>query len=546
MNPDHRPNIEEQTMQHVGHKNWTVGAIGAAFVCMLLLGASAAYAQNPNVTSHDAFQAEIRDDLKSLIVPPQPDDLDWSNDKDSQQNYLDRGIEVTHIRFNHSPGAGGDAMNARWCRGMAFHHADHTGPGEYEPDAGRNDPAVYAHDQTVTIQVRFKSMQPNPQSQGDHIPDTFIRKAMIRAEVIGVDSSGEAPFFLALTQREVHFNGLTPGVSSGSAPADDGEYITFDVDGEIPTGFHYYRLVYNFILTGVYGDGSGPGQFELIDSMDGTVAPPVALESHFYETAELHVYSTMGEPQMPWAPWGSQLLQNPWVSAIAFSGFLAEAFGHTSTEGVATAVTEHLHANHSYSGVEAAYDHTEGRNAYGKGFRGNWATERYDGHFSATLYMKLANGGKVNCVDQAMAVATFTAIATSDSIQLRHGFHFGHVDTATFVGDASSNNPFWEAPEVVSEEVVPSTDHADDQTGWPWNRRYKRSAFAFHVFVYISDDGCYDACFGPVTNTSMARSTAGAYLSHYRDFATARHHTLRGHAVVTSPELKAGVVLILE
>jgi hypothetical protein len=71
-----------------GHRNWKISVTGAIIACILLIGASAAHAQNPNVTGQQPFQDEIRDDLKPMIVPPKPEPLEWTGDKDSQDNYL--------------------------------------------------------------------------------------------------------------------------------------------------------------------------------------------------------------------------------------------------------------------------------------------------------------------------------------------------------------------------------------------------------------------------------------------------------------------------
>ncbi|MCC7507796.1 MAG: hypothetical protein IT464_00295 [Planctomycetes bacterium] len=72
-------------------------------------------AANPKVLTVADIRDSIPTNLHDLAIPPAPIPLDWSLDVAAGNVVMDRGLEVTHIRFDHSFGQSDDAMDIRWC-----------------------------------------------------------------------------------------------------------------------------------------------------------------------------------------------------------------------------------------------------------------------------------------------------------------------------------------------------------------------------------------------------------------------------------------------
>jgi hypothetical protein len=216
-------------------------------------------------------------------------------------------------------------------------------------------------------------------------------------------------------------------------------------------------------------------------------------------------------------------VNNPWISAIAFSGFKAAAFGITSTVDLADTIVSFLHSDHGLGANHLEYDHVNGASRY-VGF-----VPIYDAtsgellgwtpYFKATSYMLLGDGQVVNCDDQAFAAKAFIAIACDAAMETVYVDQFGYIHQTTFVGNRSSNNPFYRDEECRTLAVVDADATALDvvQEG---NKEVRvRSFFGYHMFLWISGVGMFDACVGSITSSDSATTTA-AYLAITRDTST--------------------------
>lgn len=322
---------------------------------------------NPKVLAVADIRESIPSDLHDLAIPPEPIALDWSLDVAAGNVVLDRGLEVTHVRFNHHTGHAQDAMEIRWCFEEELFHADSNFEGEYIPDEKRNDPSAYVNGITPTIQVVIRSKQPDPANPGQFIDDRFIGRSVIWATAEASDPNiGVA--FLSLKRKRVFF---VNGESRDSDHPGASKHVTFDVGGSIPSGFNAYKWSFTFHLEGVW-DGTG----NLIDAQDAQGTP---IESKFDKTAELHAYSTIGLPSLPWNT--SRIQTKPWVNAIAYAGYKCGTFGGATAVEVADKIIAFLHSGQGMH----SYNHTTGVPSYG--YAGADERRQTWGMFNLTSYM---------------------------------------------------------------------------------------------------------------------------------------------------------------
>lgn len=482
-------------------------------VLILLMAAGALHsAANPKVLAVTDIRESIPTDLHDLAIPPEPIPLDWSLDVAAGNVVLDRGLEVTHIRFNHSPSHDQDAMEIRWCFEEELFHADSNFDGEYFPDDKRNDPSAYVNGITPKIQVVIRSKQPDPGNPGQFMDDMFIGRSVIWATAEPSDPNvGVA--FLSLKRKRVFF---VNGESRDSDQPGASRFVTFDVEGALPRGFNVYKWTFTFHLEGVW-DAAG----NLIDAQDGQGQP---IESKFDKTAELHAYTTIGLPSVPWNETRRALQTKPWVNAIAFTGYRCQAFGASSEYDVAEKVIRYLHGGH-----RIVYDHVLGASYHGALTQDR--TGNVWGFFNLTLY--ILGGRLCNCHDQSWAVASLVNVAARRGAEVEYLRRFGYIHATRAVGGITVNNPYfmrlqvWPFP-VVHQDATYTLFFAAGTYFW------HRTHCATHSWVRIGGLGSVgDACFGPTVPSQGLR--LDPYLNATRDTSTVPEQSV--------PELDSAGVL---
>ncbi len=438
-------------------------------------------------------------------------------DKYPNNQELDRALEVTNIRFLHKAGpqnhGGGDsAWNVRWCHEADLFHRTAGDEGEYWPADQRNDPAVYQAGVTAKVQVVLQSKQPDHQNPGDFLADPNIAKAEVWAIAIPTgEDAAEDLQFIALKKRFVYFfegesrDAVDPGTGFG-VPDTSNKFVTFEMDAALPAGFNAYKFKYKFYIKGVWKANG-----ELIDAMDGTPAP---VEMFIDETAEIHVYTTIGKPGLPWFYTGSPENWHPWMNVLAFSGYKCDAFGSATAVQIIDKVAVHCFQTRFY-------DHTEGRKRHTQILTHD-ATGRKFAQFNPTTYV-CDPGGIVNCDDQGAALQTVANIAVHDGAYMLFFARFGYVNLRGLPPGVPSNNPGYLSGRVLPWIAVPV-----DSTYEHWHQGFRvRSFFLHHCFVSVGRTTAQvaDACVGP-SLASHGRNLP-SYLAFGRDTSTAGEQQIR-------------------
>lgn len=501
-------------------------------------------------------------------------------------DYGDYRFRVTHIKFDwkknditpvNDDGSLGtptfsydEAQTMMYSAGSDLDHVkDDKVKGEwiykyatFDDDKGRSEPALYVADKRATIKVRIECAAPvkyayvgakelrAPYPQGGQPADAQwldVKKTPVAFTPLIVDPNTGATLVAVSTAQE------QVGTDADGNPIyQTTEYVELPLDGTIKSKVDRSDIIWQWYV-------------DRINPVNPITAPVIANEwtaavvckgkkdgwainkSGEYSTIEItnddgetqefdnvlphRFYTILDRSKYPWydADDGSDQEgkngeRKPWANALDFAIVEAgriELRGFSSIPTVATRVTEFFYRdfglNYAHDGSAAIWVYDASQNAISV-----WVSVAvFEFHLG---WCMTGVNQTVNCHDQALATATFTALIGGEA-KYTTMEPFGYVTPSDFVGASypegnDCNNPFFN---IVG--TFPSTGKVDDDdTIWrigpaPALLR-KRSLFKVHAWMEMSSL-VYDATMGAANSNDprvgMTRAdfkTAAIDLSH--------------------------------
>ncbi len=528
-------------------RNWLVGIGFAAAVLVMSLGSSqvplalaqAAPDAPPGALPPDASYM-LADD--KLVKARYAENYASDSDDIKKGRFYDAGwtlntageavpgewrMRVTHIKFDYKDNVT-KAGSTDYSEGFTLMKGpndplSHVKPpenktkGEWvyrhilnEPAAGRSEPALYVASRQVKIKARIECAK-------------RIHAAEIGAKEIRWNNADGSPVdrnWLDLERQDgkgkktmVYFAPVTAGddtlfVSRG----DDGsEYVEFTLMGATKDSIDRSDIVWQWYANNMMTDGMSPPKNAAALWGAGTEGWQINKSGRYEDIMmdELpvevvkphHFYTVLDVPKAPWNELdvlGSH--QYPWVTALDFA--IVDRIKLRGTQTLAKAAE----AIATYAYQRGTYDHELGRfwflDNYDHGLAGMF---RPNLHLDFLLSVYISGGSKVNCHDQAMALATFASLM-GGAARYMVMEPFGYVKPANFCGGINAgdncNNPFHEMSGDFMEIVnAPLVDNADTMWRLDTFGKRKRSQFANHGWMDV-EGNIYDATAGDVRFSS--------------------------------------------
>lgn len=314
-------------------------------------------------------------------------------------------IEITHIKFNHTPPKKTndlgienttDGLYMRSSYKSPLKHRNHLSKGEWIKN-NRNEPALYVAKVTPTIKVRLKISPP----QNQKVITVFaLRKNFIKLSPIQI-----GPFNILIpVTNELDIPNVNPGFVSFDARGisignDKSEYVEFSLSGPMRNTIAKTIISYEWF-------------FNLKENSDD---PAI-----FEKTGPHTFYTVHDRPQAPWN--NNDKRQKPWINALEFSINKAKTRFRTNTNDIAQRVTLFI-----YREYDLKYDIKKGRSRF--------LIPNKDGK-KILSYTKIINnqlGKTVNCDDVSL-----TLCATASILGLPADYtdisNFGYLKRGSLIG----------------------------------------------------------------------------------------------------------------
>lgn len=438
----------------------------------------------------------------------------------------DYRFRVTHIKFDISSDDGpadvpGEGLEL-WYHGSWGGRLDHLKDGRSRGEwvyrwatsegsvAGRNEPALYACKDAVKVMARIES--------ASQVASAHIGAKQVVAQGQGAQWVDVKAKKVEFQESARHPNQVWVSKGAPNSPDDPtqgfSEYVELHLAAPIKDSINKSECIWQWYVDRILTLGGQPGDEWVAGTVcNGTMDGWEINRSEGYrETLDADgnvifnpvphtFYTVLGKPASPfYRPMSSgsnAALEIPFVTALDFAivtevKLAGEASSINARERIARFCFAEYGLHYDHEGGAARFLDSATMGSMG-------SRDLY--WFDFQSFLLRGRGAKVNCVDQACAVATLMDLVSGVDAEVEWLPEFGYVSPSNFVGNAAPprcNNPFFEDGAFVSTPLV-----GDDDTRWRMDDagKMKRSLFSFHTWVNAGGL-IYDATVGPQQDAS--------------------------------------------